>query len=464
MPITRITCPSCAAALRLAHAPAPGKKIKCPNCGEVFAPDSAAGERPGKVRRAPPLQSVPDAEDERVAAGEDEPVTRKPRSKREVPENDQREASGAPRGKKSKKATKKGNTPLMLGLGAGALVVLILGVVGALWGFGVFSKSPQTSVTNDRPPTTRAADSTEKYDPPVSLQPKTAVPLGLVTCLCFGPEDNLLAVGTQAGKVSLFDIKSGQETDIPQGHSGPVFSLAFAPDGKTLASGGRDDKSVHVWDIAKREPMYSLTTKSWPVVAFVSAGKTLVVSGADENEVRLCEPATGATTSTLKQPRAFCVAATADGKYLAAGGMLDARVWDLKTGAEVGKVNSSYKGMTQAVALTPDGKTLITASADKTIKLWDVPSGSERKVFLSPHTRDVMAMTLTADGKILVTAAADGTACLWDAATARPIAVCAGGKNDRIVAGLALSKDGKTLVTGAEEGLKIWDLSGITSR
>jgi WD40 repeat protein len=284
------------------------------------------------------------------------------------------------------------------------------------------------------------------------------------TMPALGPDDNFLAVGTYAGEIHLFDIRNGKGSGILRGHAQPVDSLAVAPDGKSLASAGKDGL-VQVWDIAKQKPLYSLTTKSdINVMAFVSAGKTLVVSGADEKEIRLCDATTGTTARTLKQARANCLAATADGKYLAAGGMLDARVWDLKTGDELTKVNSSQKGMTSAVALTPDGKTLITASADQTIKLWDVPSGSERKVFPAGHKNYVLSMALTADGKMLATAAADGTARLWEVTTGRPLAVCEGGKNDRIVGAVAITKDGKTLLTGAEEGLKTWDLSGIGSR
>ncbi len=95
-----------------------------------------------------------------------------------------------------------------------------------------------------------------------------------------------------------------------------------------------------------------------------------------------------------------------------------------------------------AVAFTPDGRTLLTASGDGSVRLWDVAGRREIRRWLA-HQDGVLALALTADGKTLATGGRDGFVRLWELSTGKETAQFIGGPGD--VEALALSGDGKVL-------------------
>jgi len=152
----------------------------------------------------------------------------------------------------------------------------------------------------------------------------------------------------------------------------------------------------------------------------------------------------------------FGAAVTPDGKTIVSGsGDRTLKVWDLETG----RCKATLKGHTSAiwgVAVTPDGKTVVSTSLDTTLKVWDLETGRCRAT-LKGHIGCVYGMAVTPDGKTVVSGSADKTLKVWDLETGRCRATLEG-HTDTVV-GVAVTPDGKIVVSGSvDKTLKVWDL------
>jgi WD40 repeat protein len=187
-----------------------------------------------------------------------------------------------------------------------------------------------------------------------------------------------LAVGEEAGKIKVFDAKTGQVTKTLPGHSAAVTGVAFSADGSKLISGSQD-KTCRLWNLAESKEIGILETPS-PVnaVAFVGEEKLVATGGAD-NQLRtwnlpvpkvegqeapkpVKEMGHGGPITSLQALAngAQVVSGSADGQI---------RVWDVANGNAVKAM--SHGAPVEAVAALPDGKRFVSVSANNTAKLFN---------------------------------------------------------------------------------------------
>ena len=178
----------------------------------------------------------------------------------------------------------------------------------------------------------------------------------------------------------LWNLDTDEQVTLDE-HTEGVFSLAYAPDGKSLAVVGADQK-VALWDPLTDQAMTEVDLPSTVAVAWSPDGGLLAAAAADR-AVRLWNRTTGEHLTLTGHAEAVCaIAYSPDGRQMATGGEdRTVRLWDPRRAREL-KVLIGHTGPVYAVAYSPDGLLLATAGADGGIRLWDPASGAELAVLL----------------------------------------------------------------------------------
>lgn len=144
-----------------------------------------------------------------------------------------------------------------------------------------------------------------------------------------------------------------------------------------------------------------------------------------------------------------------DGKWLISASEDNTlKIWDSITG-EVRQTLTGHTGWVSGCAISPDGTWVVSVSRDRTLKIWDVATG-EIRYTLTGHTRSVNGCVISPDGKWLLSASGDNTLRIWDSSTTEIRHVFAGHTSG--VNGYAISPDGTWFLSASGDNtLKIWD-------
>jgi RNA polymerase sigma factor (sigma-70 family) len=259
------------------------------------------------------------------------------------------------------------------------------------------------------------------------------------------PAGKTLLMGTAGTAVRAWDVATGKELSPLGGHQGQARSFAFGPDGKTVLTGGGDP---------------FVLVRDWP-------------SGKLRRKIDLGD---GRGIDVM--------AISADGKRaeLILWGERALRFFDLGTGKELPPPTEAHRGRVDGVALTPDGKLLVSAGTDDTLRVWDFRSGRHLCAYRTGHPVGASTLALSADGRLVATADFNrGTVALRERDTGRLVrTIDTGGQSVRSVVfapqGRLLAVDGDNVGLGrggsrpflafwdAESGREVRRLEGARSR
>jgi WD40 repeat protein len=291
-----------------------------------------------------------------------------------------------------------------------------------------------------------------------------------------------LALSADAGRVlgtSLFasqiDDAATQTTVVLAGRFRGALSAAFSADGARVAA-GFEDGAVTVWDAATGKRLHGLVGLRTRVtaVAFSADGRRLAGAAANRwdrqpaadqpDRVVVWDATTGTVIRDLAGPdfaQVNAVALSADGRQLVTGsGKLVARLWDVDAGKELHTLHNLQAqavvgNFESTVAISPDGRWAAFGSttADGDISLYDAATGKLANT-LAGHQRGIRKLTFSADGRRLASAGHDDTVRVWDVATGQEVLSRPAPRN---VVDLGFSRDGLRLSAVAADGtLRTW--------
>jgi WD40 repeat protein/beta-lactamase regulating signal transducer with metallopeptidase domain len=286
------------------------------------------------------------------------------------------------------------------------------------------------------------------------------------TLAALSPDGRTIALANEDGTIRLHDTATGKEQRRFKGHPNGIAGLAFAPDGKVLASRSSADNTVRLYDAVRGGEERQIVMRP---VNNPDGGSAILILGGGRRRSRGTGPG---------------LAFTPDGHLVAARGPGDTLVLlDVAAGKELRKIAPP-----QAVtgfAFSPDGRALATENADRTITLWEVASGKEQGRLGKPaepqpqggrmtglrlvinggsggdftEPSGPIGLAFSPDGRALAARGPDRSVHLWDVAAGKDIGQLKG--HEGVIETVAFAPDGKTLASGATDTtILLWDAAG----
>jgi WD40 repeat protein len=259
---------------------------------------------------------------------------------------------------------------------------------------------------------------------------------GMLYAVRFSPDGRWLAAGSLNHEIFIWDALTGEEYRRWR-CQGSINGIAFSPDSRSLAIAC--DAAIELWDVTRRYLMKTFTGHQGKVskVAFAPDGKVLA-SASHDGVVLTWDLQTGYVLRIFIGRKRWLVklAVGADGRRQVLRRWVDHPGWIID------------------LAFAPDGQTLASASHDGFVRIWNVKRGREIRLLVG-HTQGVNAVAYTPDGRYIVSAGADATVRVWNAANGSEIDCMQG--HTGIIMSVAISPNGEKLATaGWDETIYTW--------
>lgn len=291
-----------------------------------------------------------------------------------------------------------------------------------------------------------------------------------VAVLAYSPDGKMLAAADEMGVVRLWDMGDRPQVGaILRGPQGPIYSLVFSNDGKTLYA-GTTEKAIHAWDAKTGEAIENLKSRNAfegheeGTYIVAPLGKDGVVSvGAHDKQLTIWDAGSGKSKNLQKlEESATALATSKDGDVFAFAVENVVEVWDSKGPKKV----QSWKadGGISSLAFSPDGATLLAGIVEiegtmtfGRIRRFDPKTGKETAAPLE-HGSSVRQIAWSPKGDAIYSAGEDWVVRAWDAKLNKQTHAFPGHVSR--IRSLAASSDGQHLASaGHDSSIKVWDLN-----
>jgi WD40 repeat protein len=294
---------------------------------------------------------------------------------------------------------------------------------------------------------------------PLAWSIRTGHPRG-VRAVAFAPDGRRLATGGFDGSLVIWEVGKGFERELWHERRSRVICAAFSPDGTTVAS-GHDNSTCVLWDATTGEKRATLAGNTHPLLclAFSPDGATLATGGG-EPSVRLWDVASGKPKADLRgHIGSVCsVRFSPDGRTLASGCTVGwVKLWDLRKGKCRVSIGANNKGTpVMSLMFSPGGLRLASGGICDHLRTWDVATGLEQEA--SPtEVQNLREVVYSADGQMSLTLAYNDNVRIRCQSTGYERTVRLG---NLITYCSAFSPDGRSLALGDQDGtVRVWELN-----
>lgn len=282
---------------------------------------------------------------------------------------------------------------------------------------------------------------------------------GPVYTASFSPDGSTVVTASNDKTARVWDARTGQLEAELRGHTGPVYKAFFSPDGKWIVTAS-EDMTARIWEASTGRSVSELKGHTgWVISAIFNPDEKLVLTASGDGTARIWEAVSGKLMAVLKgnDDAVSSAAFSPDGGLIATAGYdRIARIWDTQTGGLIHKLEG-HTDKIRTLEFSSEGNLIVTAGFDHTAIVWDVKSGRSIARLLG-HTDWVWSASFSPNGKLVATASKDGTARVWESASGKMLAEMKGHKGP--VNDAQFSPDGRFVITASDDHTaQVWDMT-----
>ena len=291
----------------------------------------------------------------------------------------------------------------------------------------------------------------------------------------FHPNGKMFASGSVDKTIRIWRIDGTLQNEI-RGHQGTVYGVSYSDDGKYLVSASAD-KTVKIWDSFTNQLIYTINVNQGDLVyaTFSPDGKAIATTGlngkitiwqwndqVNEQGIVRVPPTLLHILEGVPKKEIWSIAFSPDSQKLASTGNDETvRIWDVKTGKMLHRVDNTHENGGLAIAFSIDGKQVISGGKDGNVKIWNVQTGTLSYVTNLGDTNWIYGLKVSPNGKLIAAAGSDKNIQIIDMVTVEQLKVLKGHTAE--VNAIAFSLDGNYLVSASRDNsLKLWNAEILT--